>query len=42
MVGVEFRNLGELGPHPYPAGLNDRAAARDGYAANRSDLGVRI
>ena len=28
VVGVEFRNSGgKLGPHPFPAGLNDCAAA---------------
>ena len=41
MVGVEFRNSGgKLGPHPYPAGLNDCAAGARWVWANRSDLGV--
>ncbi len=40
-VGVEFRNSGgRLGPHPYPAGLNDCAAATRWVHANRADLGV--
>jgi acetyl esterase len=41
VVGVEFRNsAGKLGPHPYPAGLNDCASATRWVAANRGDLGV--
>jgi acetyl esterase/lipase len=41
VVGVEFRNsAGKLGPHPYPAGLNDCAAAVRWTFANRSDLGI--
>ena len=41
VVGVEFRNsAGKLGVHPYPAGLNDCAAAIRWVAANRADLGV--
>ena len=41
VVGVEFRNsTGRLGVHPYPAGLNDCAAAIRWVAANREDLGV--
>jgi acetyl esterase len=41
VVGVEFRNsAGKLGPHPYPAGLNDCASAIRWVAANRNDLGV--
>src|SRR6185437_5138677 len=41
VVGVEFRNSGgKLGPHPYPAGLNDCAAGARWVYANRSDLGV--
>ena len=41
VVGVEFRNSGgKLGPHPYPAGLNDCAAGARWVWANRSDLGV--
>ena len=41
VVGVEFRNsAGKLGPFPYPAGLNDCAAATRWVAANRGELGV--
>lgn len=41
VVGVEFRNSGgKLGPHPFPAGLNDCAAAAQWVAANRGDLGI--
>jgi acetyl esterase len=41
VVGVEFRNsAGKLGPHPYPAGLNDCASAVRWVADNRSDLGI--
>jgi acetyl esterase/lipase len=41
VVGVEFRNsAGKLGPHPYPAGLNDCAAAVRWTYANRDELGV--
>jgi acetyl esterase/lipase len=41
VVGVEFRNsAGKLGVHPYPAGLNDCAAAVRWVAANRADLGI--
>lgn len=41
VVGVEFRNSGgKLGVHPYPAGLNDCAAAIRWVTANRQDLGV--
>ncbi|WP_102141881.1 alpha/beta hydrolase [Mycobacterium hubeiense] len=41
MVGVEFRNsAGKLGVHPYPAGLNDCAAAVRWVYANRTELGV--
>ena len=41
VVGVEFRNsAGRLGVYPYPAGLNDCAAAIRWVAANREDLGV--
>lgn len=41
VVGVEFRNSGgKLGPHPYPAGLNDCAAATRWVSANRAELGV--
>jgi acetyl esterase/lipase len=41
VIGVEFRNSGgRLGPHPYPAGLNDCAAATRWVAANRGELGI--
>jgi acetyl esterase/lipase len=41
VVGVEFRNAAAaLGVHPYPAGLNDCAAAVRWTAARRADLGV--
>ena len=41
VVGVEFRNsAGKLGVHPYPAGLNDCAAAVRWVAANRAELGI--
>ncbi|BBY80344.1 alpha/beta hydrolase fold domain-containing protein [Mycolicibacterium pulveris] len=41
VVGVEFRNSGgKLGPHPFPAGLNDCASAVRWVAANRTELGV--
>jgi acetyl esterase/lipase len=41
VVGVEFRNSGgKLGPHPYPAGLNDCAAATRWVATHREELGI--
>jgi acetyl esterase/lipase len=41
VVGVEFRNGGgKLGPHPFPAGLNDCASAAQWVADNASRLGV--
>jgi acetyl esterase len=41
VVGVEFRNAaGALGPHPFPAGLNDCASAAQWVIQNRSALGV--
>lgn len=41
VVGVEFRNGGGyLGNHPFPAGLNDCAAALRWMHANRQKLGV--
>ena len=41
VVGVEFRNAaGRLGPHPFPAGLNDCATAAQWVIANRDRLGV--
>ena len=40
-VGVEFRNGGgKLGPHPFPAGLNDCAAGARWVIDNRDRLGV--
>ena len=41
VIGVEFRNGGgALGPHPYPAGLNDCTAALHWMHANRDALGI--
>jgi acetyl esterase/lipase len=41
VVGVEFRNsAGRLGPYPFPAGLDDCAAAIRWVAANRAELGI--
>ena len=41
VVGVEFRNAGgKLGPHPFPAGLDDCAAAVRWVHAHRDDLGI--
>ncbi|MET0993043.1 MAG: alpha/beta hydrolase fold domain-containing protein, partial [Mycobacterium sp.] len=41
VVGVEFRNsAGVLGPHPFPAGLNDCAAALAWMDAHRDELGL--
>jgi acetyl esterase/lipase len=41
VIGVEFRNAaGALGPHPFPAGLNDCAAAAQWAIANREELGI--
>lgn len=41
VVGVEFRNSGgALGPHPFPAGLNDGAAAVRWTAAHKDELGI--
>ncbi|TMS52451.1 alpha/beta hydrolase fold domain-containing protein [Mycobacterium sp. DBP42] len=41
VIGVEFRNSGgRLGPHPYPAGLNDCAAAIRWAAESKTDLGI--
>ena len=41
VVGVEFRNAGgALGPHPFPAGLNDCTSALEWVHANAAGLGV--
>jgi acetyl esterase/lipase len=41
VIGVEFRNSGgKLGPHAFPAGLNDCASGVRWVAANRGELGV--
>ncbi|MFG3257526.1 alpha/beta hydrolase fold domain-containing protein [Streptomyces sp. NPDC048172] len=41
VIGVEFRNGGgALGPHPFPAGLDDCAAALDWVHGHRATLGV--
>ena len=41
VVGVEFRNsAGALGPHPFPAGLNDCASALDWMHGQREGLGL--
>jgi acetyl esterase len=41
VVGVEFRNGGgKLGPHPFPAGLNDCSSALRWVLDNRSSLGI--
>jgi acetyl esterase/lipase len=41
VVGVEYRNgAGRLGPHPFPAGLNDCASAVKWVDQNRSDLNI--
>ncbi len=41
VAGVEFRNgAGKLGPHPFPAGLNDCSSALYWMADHASDLGL--
>ena len=41
VIGVEFRNGGgSLGNHPFPAGLNDCAAAIQWVNANKARLGI--
>lgn len=41
VVGVEFRNgAGRLGPHPFPAGLDDCHTALEWMDSRRADLGV--
>jgi len=39
VIGVEFRNGGGLlGPHPFPAGLNDCSSAVQWVIANQNRL----
>lgn len=41
VLGVEFRNsAGELGPHPFPAGLDDCVAALQYVSENKAALGI--
>jgi acetyl esterase len=41
VIGVEFRNAaGKLGPHPFPGGLRDCAAALDWIDQRRTELGI--
>ena len=41
VVGVEFRNVaGELGSHPFPAGLNDCTSALQWMFDNKEKLGI--
>jgi acetyl esterase/lipase len=40
VVGVEFATRWQARPYPYPAGLNDCAAAVRWVATNRAELGV--
>jgi acetyl esterase len=41
VVGVEFRNGGgELGNHPFPAGLNDCCSAINWVTARKSEFGI--
>lgn len=41
VIGVEFRNgAGVLGPHPFPAGLNDCASGAQWAVANKDSLGI--
>ncbi|MEJ7800999.1 MAG: alpha/beta hydrolase fold domain-containing protein, partial [Ilumatobacter sp.] len=41
VVGVEYRNgAGMLGPHPFPAGLDDCSSALDWMHEHRDDLGL--
>ncbi len=41
VVGIEFRNGGgRLGPHPFPAGLNDCASGAKWTIANKENLGI--
>jgi acetyl esterase len=41
VIGVEFRNGGgKLGPHPFPAGLNDCTSALKWVGENKARLGI--
>ncbi len=41
VCGVEFRNAsGKLGPHPFPAGLNDCSSALQWFGEQKGRLGV--
>ena len=41
VIGVDFRNTaGELGNHPFPAGLNDCVSALKWVFENKKDLGI--
>ena len=41
IIGVEFRNGGgALGPHPFPAGLNDCTSALAWVHENKAELGI--
>jgi len=41
VIGVEFRNAaGKLGPHPFPAGLNDCFSGLKWAHESRDDLGI--
>jgi acetyl esterase/lipase len=41
VIGVEYRNgAGKLGPHPYPAGLNDCSSALGWMHEHRDELGI--
>jgi acetyl esterase/lipase len=41
VIGVEFRNAaGRLGPHPFPAGLNDVTSALQWVVQNKAELGI--
>jgi len=41
VIGVEFRNAaGKLGPHPFPAGLNDCFSGLKWAHENRDELGI--
>ena len=41
VIGAEFRNSsGKLGPHPFPAGLNDCSSALRWMVENKAELGI--